>query len=243
MTFKRFFDIFVSLFFIVFSFPIVFIFAFLIWFQDFQSPFYISHRVGKNGKTFLVFKLRSMIVNASSSGVLSTSSNDSRITPIGKVVRKFKLDELTQFLNVLIGDMSIVGPRPNVKDEVVLYSREELVLLSVRPGITDIASIVFSDEAEILAPFDDPDLAYNQYIRPYKSYLGLLYVNNISTVLDLQLIFFTFLGLFSRRRTLVLVQRIVRVLGAELFLEQVVSRRNPLVPFAPPGFDDIVRNR
>ena len=110
-----------------------------------------------------------MIINADSSGVDSTSATDSRITSIGHVIRRFKLDELTQLWNVFLGDMSLVGPRPNVRKETDLYTIPEKLLLTVRPGITDISSIIFSDEGDILANKKDPDLAYNQLIRPWKS--------------------------------------------------------------------------
>ena len=112
---KRLFDITISLFAIILSSPILIPTIIAIWLQDFSSPFYFANRVGKDNKQFKMIKLRSMIVNAEKSGVDSTSANDDRITKIGKIVRKFKLDELPQFWNVLIGQMSIVGPRPNVK--------------------------------------------------------------------------------------------------------------------------------
>ena len=121
-------------------------------------------------------KIRSMIINADKTGVDSTSSDDMRITSVGKVIRKLKLDELSQLWNVLIGDMSLVGPRPNVKSETDLYTKIEKNLLNVKPGITDFSSIVFSDEGDILSGSDDPDLLYNQLIRPWKSRLSLFYI-------------------------------------------------------------------
>ena len=133
----------------------------LIWIHDFHSPFYIAPRVGKSGQVFNMVKLRSMVVHADKTGVDSTSSSDPRITPIGHIVRKFKLDEFTQLWNVLKGDMSLVGPRPNVKRETDLYTRVEKGLLSVCPGITDFSSIVFSDENEMLRDSKDPDIDYN----------------------------------------------------------------------------------
>ncbi|VVM17401.1 hypothetical protein BSPWISOXPB_2715 [uncultured Gammaproteobacteria bacterium] len=119
------------------------------WKQDKKSPFYMAPRVGRNNIIFKMVKLRSMVSNADSSGVDSTSANDSRITPIGHKIRKYKLDEITQLWNVLIGDMSLVGPRPNVKNETDLYTSVEEKLLLVKPGITDFSSIVFSDEGDI----------------------------------------------------------------------------------------------
>ena len=145
----------------------------IVWLQDSHSPFYISPRVGQGGRMFRMVKLRSMAANADESEVDSTSANDSRITPVGHFIRRYKLDELTQLWNVLIGNMSLVGPRPNVERETRLYTAEERRLLTVRPGITDYASIVFSDEGAILKDEPDPDLSYNQLIRPWKSRLSL----------------------------------------------------------------------
>ena len=146
-----------------------------------------------------MIKLRSMIINADKNKVDSTSSNDPRITKIGKFIRKFKLDELTQLYNVFIGEMSIVGPRPNVRRETKIYTSVEKKLLRIKPGITDFASIVFSDESEILKNVDDPDITYNQLIRPWKSRLGLFYIKKQSLILDITIIFLTILNSFSRK--------------------------------------------
>jgi len=140
----------------------------------------------------------------------------------------------------LIGDMSLVGPRPNVSRETDLYTSEEKRLLSVRPGITDISSIVFSDEGSILEGKPDPDLSYNQLIRPYKSRLGLLYIDHASVTLDIRLIFLTLLSAFNRRGALDKVTAIVKSLGASPELVTVAERRLPLIPAPPPGID---RNR
>ena len=134
---KRILDFILSLIGLVLFSPILLPTIFLVWIQDWHSPFYIAPRVGKNEKPFKMLKLRSMIVNADKSGVDSTASNDKRITGVGRFIRKYKLDELSQLWNVLIGDMSLVGPRPNVKRETDLYTIEEKKLLTVRPGITD----------------------------------------------------------------------------------------------------------
>ena len=169
---KRLLDITLSLFGLVIASPILLPVMFLVWKQDRHSPFYVAERMGKKEKPFKMVKMRSMIKNADAQGVDSTSANDMRITPVGHFIRNYKLDELTQLWNVLKGDMSLVGPRPNVKRETDLYTSQEKRLLSVKPGITDFASIVFSDEGEILADKSDPDIAYNQLIRPGKSRLG-----------------------------------------------------------------------
>ena len=170
---KRIFDlVFSSIGLFIFS-PIILFACLGIYYQDKHSPFYIAKRTGKNGKSFNMIKLRSMIINAEKNKVDSTSANDPRITKIGKVIRKLKLDEISQLFNVLVGEMSLVGPRPNVKRETDLYTKVEKNLLKVQPGITDFASIIFSDESDILKNVDDPDISYNQLIRPWKSRLGL----------------------------------------------------------------------
>ena len=129
-----------------------------------------------------------MIVNADSSGVDSTSTDDNRITKVGSLIRQFKIDEIPQLINVLLGQMSFVGPRPNVRSDVDLYTKKEELLLTIKPGITDFSSIIFSDEGEILSGSKDPDLKYNQIIRPWKSRLGILYIQNASFLLDFKLL-------------------------------------------------------
>jgi lipopolysaccharide/colanic/teichoic acid biosynthesis glycosyltransferase len=223
--------------------PVLLVVMFLVWRQDGHSPFYIAPRVGKNGRTFRMVKLRSMVVNADRTGVNSTSANDQRITAVGHFIRRYKLDEFTQLWNVLLGDMSLVGPRPNVTQETDLYTPVERGLLDVQPGVTDFASIVFSDESEILKDHPDPDIAYNQLIRPGKSRLGLFYIAHRTTLLDLQLCGLTALAIVSRRRALQGVQRLLRRLNAPPDLAQVAARREPLVPSPPPGSDRVVTAR
>ena len=194
---KRLFDLILASVGLIILFPIFVPVLFLVWIQDYKNPFYIADRVGLNNKIFKMIKIRSMVINADKSGVQSTSNDDSRITYIGKFIRKFKLDELSQLINVILGDMSFVGPRPNVIEEVNLYSLEEKKLLTVGPGITDFSSIVFSDEGSILEGADDPDLKYNQLIRPGKGYLGLFYVENSNLILDIKLIIITCIAILS----------------------------------------------
>ncbi|MBL4689706.1 MAG: sugar transferase [Nannocystaceae bacterium] len=213
------------------------------WAQDRHSPFYIASRVAKGGGSFRMVKVRSMVVNADKSGVDSTAADDKRITPIGAFVRRFKLDELAQLWNVLRGDMSLVGPRPNVERDVALYTDEERRLLTVRPGITDLASIVFADEGEILSGARDPDLDYNQRIRPYKSRLGLLLVDHGTVALDIRIIWLTLLSAASRRAALHGVVGILEQLDANSLLRDVAARREPLVPYPPPGASEIVTSR
>jgi len=215
----------------------------LIWRQDGYSPFYVADRTGRDGRVFRMVKLRSMIKGADRTGVDSTGARDPRITPLGHAIRRYKLDELPQLWNVLKGDMSLVGPRPNVPRETDLYTAAERHLLDVRPGITDIASIVFADEGDILKDQPDPDLAYNQLIRPWKSRLGLLYVERRSLRLNAELIVLTVIGIVSRRRALAGVARLLRRLGAPDDLCRVALRVDPLRPSPPPGADSIVVSR
>ena len=240
---KRVLDFTASLFGLLVLSPILIVVIVLVWMQDYKSPFYIAPRVGKDEKQFNMVKLRSMIVNLDKSGPDSTSANDIRITPVGHFIRKFKLDEFSQLWNVLIGDMSLVGPRPNVKKETDLYTAVEKKLLSVKPGITDFSSIVFSDEGVILEDKDDPDLAYNQFIRPWKSRLGLIYIENQTLVLDIQLIFCTVLAILSKENALAWVSRKLQELGADDTVVVMSRRQTDLYPFPPPGTDKIVFER
>ena len=240
---KRCFDILISFLALLIFSPLLVSVMVLVWRQDGHSPFYIAERVGLNGIPFKMVKLRSMVVNADKSGVDSTSSNDQRITPLGHFVRRYKLDELTQLWNVLIGEMSLVGPRPNVKRETDLYTDEERRLLEAKPGITDFASIVFSDEGEILKNYADPDIAYHQLIRPEKSRLGLFYLEKKNFFIDLQLLIQTAISIVSRRQALKNLVAILRKMEAPKNLIEITSRTNNLVPSPPPGAYKIVTSR
>ena len=184
-----------------------------------------------------------MIVNADVTGVDSTSASDIRITSIGKLIRKFKIDELPQFWHVLIGKMSLVGPRPNVWNDVKIYTEIEKKLLSVKPGITDFSSIVFSDEGEILSKFEDPDLKYNQLIRPWKSRLGLFYIKKRSFILDTLLISVTIIAIFKKKIANKCIVKILEFYNADIDLIRVCRRDTELVPYPPPGSKKIVKER
>jgi lipopolysaccharide/colanic/teichoic acid biosynthesis glycosyltransferase len=240
---KRTLDILVALIGLTVSSIVIVPVAIAVWLQDFKSPFYLGPRIARGGGTFRMVKLRSMVVRADKSGVDSTGSNDPRITPVGRFIRAYKLDELTQLWNVLWGQMSLVGPRPQVKRDADLYTAEERRLLSVRPGITDFSSIVFADEGEILKDKPDPDLAYNQLIRPWKSRLGLFYLDKSSVSLDLRLIALTIVAIISRRVALEGVHELLTRLGAPEDLARIALRRDALVPRPPPGADQIVASR
>ena len=232
---KRALDIVVSLTGLILTSPLLAVVTLAIWLSDFHSPFYIARRMARGGGMFNMVKFRSMVVNADKTGVNSTGSADRRITPVGKFVRAYKLDELAQLWNVLKGDMSLVGPRPQVKADADLYTLEEKRLLTVRPGITDLASIVFSDEGSILGDSANPDELYNQIIRPWKSRLALLCVDRQSMWLDLRLIALTVVAIVSRDAALRYVDVLADELGADDLLRRMAGRREPLLSYPPPG--------
>ena len=182
--------------------PVLAVAALAVWLQDRGSPLYVSVRIGCNGVPFRLVKLRSMVIWASSAGVDTTTVFDARITPVGRVIRRLKLDELPQLWNILLGQMSLVGPRPNVPREVARYTAPEREQLSLRPGLTDLASIVFANLGEILADSRDPNLDYALRIRPWKSRLGLLYVRHRSLRLDLEILALTLMCVVFRKTSL-----------------------------------------
>lgn len=189
---KRLFDFTASLLGLLAISPVLILVA--IWVKlDSSGPvFYRAERMGWNGRRFRIFKFRSMVVNADALGGPSTSDSDPRVTRSGRTIRKLKLDELSQLINVLLGDMSLVGPRPQVAAYVEAnYTEDEKAVFRVRPGITDWASIWNSDEGAFLAHFDDPDEAYTKYIHPTKIQLQLDYVREHSLWIDLKIIFYT----------------------------------------------------
>jgi len=159
--------------------------------------FYRGLRAGRQGQPFRIFKFRTMVVNADSIGGPSTSADDPRLTRIGAFLRRYKLDELPQLINVLRGEMSLVGPRPEVLEEAQRYTAEEKELLEVRPGITDWASIRFRNEGEILRGAPDPHQAYREKIRPEKIRLGLEYVRHHSLLTDCKIVWQTLKALFQ----------------------------------------------
>lgn len=193
---KRAFDLVASLCALVALSPLLALLALLIKRHDGGPVLYAGRRVGKDGKPFGMFKFRSMVLDADKIGGSSTPDDDPRITPIGRLLRRYKLDELPQFLNVLRGEMSIVGPRPQVQWAVDLYTPEEREVLSVKPGITDLASVRFPNEGEILRGSTDPDKDYMEKIHPEKMRLNLQYVRTQSLLTDLRLIAETAAAIF-----------------------------------------------
>ena len=196
---KRLFDMVSSLTGLIILSPFFLIVAIIIKLGDHGTVFYMAPRVGKSGKTFRMFKFRSMVTDADKMGASSTTATDSRLTRTGKWLRQYKLDELPQLINVLLGQMSIVGPRPDVKAFTDLFSEEEKLILTVRPGITDWASLWNIDEGRILEGSDDPDRTYMELIWPEKKRLQLKYVKEQSFFTDLRIIILTISGIFAKK--------------------------------------------
>lgn len=239
MTSKRLFDILFSLAVLIATAPIMLSAIALVWLYDRHSPIYRAKRVGMNNRDFEMLKIRSMRVNADKTGVNSTGASDSRITPVGHYIRKLKLDELSQFWNVLKGDMSVVGPRPNTRNGGTdLYTAREMDLLKARPGITDLSSIIFSDEGAILDGAADPDDLYDRIIRPWKSRLGLLYIEHSSILLDIRIIWLTALAITSKPDAIAGINVILKSLNAHPSLIETCLRRAPLRETPPPDVSD-----
>lgn len=187
----RFLDIFFSSIGLILLSPIFIILAIWIKIDSTGPVFYKQVRVGLRGKEFKLFKFRSMRLDADKSGLLTVGGRDPRITKSGYVIRKYKLDELPQLLNVLVGEMSLVGPRPEVSKYTNLYTPEQRKVLDVRPGITDWASIEFKNENDILAQSSDPEKTYIEEIMPRKIELNKIYIEHKTVIAYFNIIFKT----------------------------------------------------
>ena len=187
---KRIFDITLSLFGLIILLPFMLIIAILIKFDSKGTVFFKQIRITKGGKEFKIFKYRTMKAGSDKYSQI-TVGKDERITKIGSFLRKYKLDEIPQLINVLIGDMSLVGPRPEVPKYVALYTDEQKEILKVKAGITDYASIEFSDENDLLASEEDPEKEYIEKIIPKKIELNKKYLSEISVLTDIRIIVLT----------------------------------------------------
>ncbi len=234
-NFRRAFDIGFSVIGLCLSAPVIVLALIGVWLQDFRNPIYASWRLGRHEKRFRFFKIRTMVVNASKSGRHNIGADDPNVTGLGSFLRKAKIDELLQFWSIIAGHMSLVGPRPNIPENTKLYTAEERVQFSVNPGLTDFASIIFSDQGNIIAGEKDTNAAYDQLIRPWKSRLGLIYVANSSLWLDLQLMALTAINFIYRPLALAGVSQLLTKLGAPDDLIEVATRRKPLTRCRPPG--------
>jgi lipopolysaccharide/colanic/teichoic acid biosynthesis glycosyltransferase len=171
--------------------PFFILIAIAIVIESKGGVFYKQVRVGKNNLDFKLFKFRTMRPNSEKLGLLTVGGRDPRVTIVGYYLRKYKLDELPQLLNVILGDMSLVGPRPEVRKYVDLYNQEQKKVLMVKPGITDYASILYSKENELLATAENPEALYINEIMPHKLKLNMQYINNPGIITDLKIIFKT----------------------------------------------------
>jgi lipopolysaccharide/colanic/teichoic acid biosynthesis glycosyltransferase len=190
---KRCFDLLVSVIMSVILFPVLMVLALGVKFSSAGPVFYMQERIGKNLHPFRIFKFRTMFMDADNKGLITVGGRDPRVTSFGYFLRKYKLDELPQLFNVIFGEMSLVGPRPEVKRYVDMYSKEQLKVLDVKPGITDYASIEYSNENEILGKASDPEKMYIEEIMPAKLRLNLKYVQEKNFFVDLKIIFRTVL--------------------------------------------------
>lgn len=188
--FKRVFDIVSSFSVLVLLSPLLLFITIWIVLDSKGGAFYKHIRVGKDGKEFGLLKFRSMAVG-SDKGSQITIGNDKRVTKVGKFIRRYKIDEIPQLINIILGDMSVVGPRPEVKRYVDLYSKEQLNVLSVLPGLSDYASIEYFDEQRILGEAENPDQVYIDVVMPSKLNLNLKYISEKSFITDLKIIFKT----------------------------------------------------
>jgi lipopolysaccharide/colanic/teichoic acid biosynthesis glycosyltransferase len=175
-------DVFFSIIGLVLLSPILFIISVIILIESKGGIFYLQERIGKNGILFKLFKFRSMAVGSDSKGLLTVGMNDARITKSGQFIRKYKMDELPQLINVLKGEMSLVGPRPEVKKYVDLYTETQRKVLTVKPGMTDLASIEFSNENELLENQENPEKYYIKEIMPKKIELNMMFIENPNLV-------------------------------------------------------------
>jgi len=194
---KRIFDIVVSSLVLLLFLPFGILIGILIAASSRGGVFYIQQRVGENQKSFGLFKFRTMAIDADKSGKLTVGMRDSRITAVGFFLRKYKLDEFPQFINVLSGTMSIVGPRPEVHEYVVMYTESQLDVLKVKPGITDLASLEYFNENDLLGKSKDPQKTYVEEVMPAKLDLNKKYISNSSIGADLKIIWRTFKKIIS----------------------------------------------
>lgn len=194
---KRLFDVFFSLLALLLLWPLIVFVAITIKLSSDGPVFYHGLRTGLQGKPFRILKFRTMVVDAESLGGPTTGTNDKRVTPIGAFLRKTKLDELPQFMNVLTGDMSLVGPRPEVLEYTSTYTGEERCILSMRPGITDYSSIEFADLDDLVGDID-PDKYFREHIMPQKTALRIKYVKEWSLRSDFRILWMTFFRVIRR---------------------------------------------
>lgn len=194
---KRLFDLISSLLVLIILSPIILIISLFIVLDSKGGVFYKQERIGKNGNPFLLYKFRSMRTGSDKKGLITVGTSDNRTTSVGRFIRKYKLDELPQLINIIKNDMSVVGPRPEVNKYVKLYSKEQLRVLEAKPGLTDLASLAYINENEVLGKAEDPEKTYIEEIMPAKLKLNLEYIEKQNIAFDLKIIFRTIVSIAS----------------------------------------------
>lgn len=198
MIIKRFVDILLSCLGLIVLAPILLVIAIIIKLDSKGPVFFIQPRVGLHNKDFLIFKFRTMHVESDKKGLLTIGNNDSRVTKVGYFLRRYKIDEFPQLINILIGDMSFVGPRPELRKYVNYYPEEDMVLFNVKPGITGLASIEFRNEVELLKSAKNPEEYFIKTIIPEKNKLNKIYIEQYSIWLDIKLIAITIMKVLTK---------------------------------------------
>jgi lipopolysaccharide/colanic/teichoic acid biosynthesis glycosyltransferase len=219
----RFFDLVLSIPFVILFFIPCVILLLIKWLEDKRNPIYVAKRVTKDGRVFSMYKIRTMIPDAHLLGGTSTANSDQRITPVGRFFRSCKLDEFPQLLNVIKGDLSLVGVRPTTTEEYASFSDYEKESFSMKAGLTDLSSIFFSDEGDILNNSKDPDSLYQAYIRPKKSQLGVLSVRHSNITFYFQIIFLTCVNFLNRKITLKMLLSLLTRINAPQDVLQYVN--------------------
>ena len=194
---KRLFDLISSLFVLIVLSPILLIISLFIVLDSKGGVFYKQERIGKNGNPFLLYKFRSMRTGSDKKGLITVGASDNRTTSVGRFIRKYKLDELPQLINIIKNDMSVVGTRSEVNKYVKLYSKVQLRVLVAKPGLTDLASLAYINENEVLRKAEDPEKTYIEEIMPAKLKLNLEYIEKQNIAFDLKIIFRTIVSIVS----------------------------------------------
>ena len=225
---------------IVVLMPVIALALAVTWAVDRRNPVYVSLRAGRNGVPFRMLKIRTMIVTDGRSGQMTTAADDPRLTGLGRLLRGCKIDELLQLVNIVRGEMSVVGPRPQVLPEVATYTRRSAACWAWRPVSPISPPSYLWDLAEIVRAKPDAHLAYQQLVRPWKSRLGLFYVRHSSVPLDVLIVLATLCRMVHRPAGLALVVWTLRAWGAQQELIAVARRSEPLKPTPPPGAARVV---
>lgn len=226
MIFKRLFDVIVAGVGLLLSLPLIAVASLFIWATDKSSPLYMTHRIGRGGKKFRAYKLRTMVVGADRNGATTARHGDARITSVGAILRRTKIDELPQFVNVIAGDMSLVGPRVTIEKVIERYDAfDRSVILSVRPGVSGLSAVVFSDLDYLVKGQTDPEAAYFRHVFPWITRFEIYYIETRTFWLDLSLVALTAVNLVSRGWALERLAAILARRGAPAEIVQMAHRR------------------